>query len=349
VGRARRCVRALASREALAVAALEPVPLPPNQLVRFYRGGRAIARFRGIEPVDDRAPEDWVGSTTTVFGERELGLSRLADGRVLRDAVAGDPEGFLGPRQDEPGLLVKLLDAGERLPVHCHPDRSFSQAHLGSRYGKTEAWLILETSVEPASVWLGFRDGVDADELSGWVGEQDVDRLLGGLNELSVAPGDVVYVPAGLPHAIGEGIFMVEVQEPSDFSVLLEWRGFDIDGAAEGHLGLGWPAALAAVDRSPWAPERAAALRRGTPPGQRVSVLPPEVSSYFRAERVRPAPLVRLEPAFSLLVVVGGTGVLEWDSGSLELRHGDTVLIPHGAGTCALAGAVDAVRCLPPA
>ena len=120
-------------------------------------------------------------------------------------------------------------------------------------------------------MWLGFRDDVTGDDLAAWVANQDVAALRGAVNEVEVAPGDVLYVPAGLPHALGEGILMVELQEPTDFSVLLEWQGFAVDGAEEGHLGVGWPAALETVDRSAWPPDRLAALRRSTPDGDRVA------------------------------------------------------------------------------
>jgi mannose-6-phosphate isomerase len=121
---------------------VRPVVLPPNGVPRFYLGGPAIAELRGTEAAGERVPEDWVGSTTTVFGEDELGLSRLPDGRFLRDAVAEDPVAFFGPEHAErrgadPALLVKLLDAGERLPVHVHPDGAFAREALRSPYGKT--------------------------------------------------------------------------------------------------------------------------------------------------------------------------------------------------------------------
>ena len=54
---------------------MKPVELAPNQLHRFYRGGEAIARFRGVPSTDDHAPEDWVGSTATLFGASGAGLS----------------------------------------------------------------------------------------------------------------------------------------------------------------------------------------------------------------------------------------------------------------------------------
>ena len=76
---------------------MNPVELAPNQLHHFYRGGGAIASFRGIPSTDDHAPEDWVGSTATMFGANGAGLSVLPDGRLLRDAIAADPVAYLGP------------------------------------------------------------------------------------------------------------------------------------------------------------------------------------------------------------------------------------------------------------
>jgi mannose-6-phosphate isomerase len=327
---------------------MRPLRLPPNQLHRFYRGGEAIARFRGIRSSDDHAPEDWIGATNTVFGDRGTGLSRLEDGRTLRDAIDADPEGFLGPGRTEPGLLVKLLDAGERLPVHCHPDREFAERHLGFRHGKTEAWAIVETGGEPRPVGLGFREQVDPAVLAAWVEAQDTEALLGTLNELSVSAGDVVFVPAGVPHAIGEGILMVELQEPSDLSVLLEWEGFELDGRAEGHMGLGWETALTAVDRSAWTDGRLSSLYRSTPDGERVSLLPEDAAPFFGGERLRPSSQLGLEPSFSILVVLDGSGRIEGEDGGLDLARGDTVLVPYDAGPCTLAGDLDVIRCLPP-
>jgi mannose-6-phosphate isomerase len=322
---------------------VRPLRLPPNLLPRFYRGGEAIARFRGIPSAD--GPEDWIGSTTTVFGDGDAGLSRLEDGRTLRDAIAADPEGFLGPGRRELALLVKLLDAGERLPIHLHPDRAFAARHLGSPHGKTEAWAIVETR-GVASVWLGFRDGVDDGTLARWVERQEIDELLGSLNELPVEPGDVVFVPAGVPHALGEGILMVELQEPSDLSVLLEWKGFGFDGRVDGHLGLGFETALEAVDRSALA--RDGLVRSTAGGGERVPLLPPEAAPFFGGERLRPRSALELAPACSILVVLAGAGRIECADGGLDLAAGQTVLVPYAAGPCTLEGELDALRCLPP-
>jgi len=317
--------------------------MPPNGIPRFYRGGPAIASLRGIETADDRVPEDWLGSMTTVFGEDELGLSRLPDGRLLRDAATADPVAFFGPehaarRGADPALLVKLLDAGERLPVHAHPDDGFAREVLDLPYGKTEAWLVL--GAEPgATVHVGFRDDVPEEALARWVGEQDREAMLGALNPLEVRPGDSIFVPAGVPHAIGEGVLILELQEPSDLSVLLEWQGFLQVENGDARLGLEWELALRCVDRSHHDP----ALLRGRRTG---SLLPAEADRFFRAEGVEG----ELDRGFAVLVVTGGEGALLSEDGArLELGRGDTLLVPWAAGRCRLDGELTALACRPPA
>ncbi len=338
---------------------MKPIRLAPNQLRRLYRGGDEIARFRSTPSEDEYAPEDWVGSTTTIFGEDGMGLSSLPDGRLLRDAVADDPEGFLGAAHAtrygaDPALLVKLLDAGERLPVHFHPDRAFALERLGLSYGKTEAWLIVEVRGECPSVHVGFREDVAAETLAGWVERQERERMLKALHQLRVAPGDSVFVPAGLPHTIGEGVFLVELQEPSDLSVLLEWAGFAVDGARTGHLGLGFGVALGGVTGTAVGTAELARLHRSSTDGVELRpgarrLLPPAADPYFRAEGLQPDPAVSLDPGFSILVVLEGHGSLETEhGGTLELRRGETALVPHGAGAAALTGEIHAVRCQPP-
>lgn len=337
---------------------MNPIELAPNRLQRFYRGGEAIASFRGIAPTPDHTPEDWIGSTTTTFGT-DAGLSALPDGRLLRDAIAADPIAFLGPAHAarygaDPALLVKLLDAGERLPVHFHPDRAFARTRLGLAHGKTEAWLILEVRGERPSVLLGFREDIDLEVLASWVERQDRESLLDALNELTVAPGDCIFVPAGLPHSIGEGVFLIELQEPSDLSVLLEWTGFEVDGRDEGHLGLGFDVALESARRTALPGDELARLKRqtSTSPESRpgaLTLLPAAASSFFRAERLRPAPGVSLEPAFSILIVVDGEGRLETAGGTTKLARGSSLLVPHSAGRAELTGSVEVIRCLPPA
>ena len=329
---------------------MRPEVLDANQpLDRFYAGGRQIAAFRSSPAIDRNVPEDWVASATTLFGEAERGLSRLPDGELFVDAVRRDPTAWLGPEHvavfgADTALLVKLLDAGQRLPVHAHPDVAFAAEHLGLTHGKTEAWVFLE----PATVHLAFSREVGDDELARWVEDQDVGSMLGAMHTLPVARGDAVLVPAGMPHAIGRGAFLVELQEPTDLSILMEWAGFDIDGPNLGHLGLGFKTSLRAVDRRAWSQEQVEALR-GARAGDTGDLLP-AAAKFFRVERTRGA--TAWAPGFAVLVVVAGSGhLVSGEGAALPVRTGHTLVVPFAAGPCRLedGGALEVLRCRPPA
>jgi mannose-6-phosphate isomerase len=334
---------------------VEPVRLPPNQLHRFYKGGARIASLRSTGNSDPYAPEEWIASMASPFGEPGVGTSVLPDGTPLPDAIAAAPEDFLGTSHVEcfgpdVAVLIKLLDAGERLPVHLHPDDAFAQAHLGSPYGKTEAWIILEAA-PGAAVHVGFRESPSEDTVSDWVERQDATSMLAALHRLPVSPGATIYVPAGTPHAIGEGILMAELQQPTDFSVLLEWEGFAIDGPNAGHLGLGFDVALQALDRSAWSDDDIAHVTRQRTDGRRPGVerlFPADADRFFRAERIRPAPTA-LEAAFSILLVTDGKAGLHGEGWKMDVARGDAVLVPYAAGDCTLEGDAEILRCMPPA
>jgi mannose-6-phosphate isomerase len=299
---------------------------------RFYRGGKLLGRFRGTEEDHGDHPEDWVGSVTPASNpgrdEPEAGLSRLADGRLLRDAIAADPEGWLGPEHLErfgptPGLLVKLLDAGERLPVHFHPDRDFARRRLGSAFGKTEAWIVLATRGPEAEVAVGLREPVPRTRYLDWIARQDTGALLGSLNPVTVRAGDVVYVPAGVPHAIGSGVLIAELQEPTDLSLICEWKGFPIR-PEDSHLGLGWDTAAEALDLGAHEPSLG---------------LPDEAGAFFWADD-EPAAAGR----FAVLIVLEGEGALD----GVPVSQGDVFAVPAAAEHLDVDGNLRVLRCLGP-
>jgi mannose-6-phosphate isomerase len=333
-----------------------PIRLGLNTPHRFYRGGDRILAFRGLDApagFDGYRPEDWLASTTRLFAEGGDGVTVLADGTDLAAAIEADPAGWLGPDHvavhgTEPGILTKLLDAGERLPVHSHPDRTFAARHLDCAHGKTEAWIVLEAD-PGAKVWLGFREDLPADQLAELVDAQD-ERLLAALNPIEVSRGDAVLVPGGQPHAIGEGVFVLEIQEPTDLSVMLEHERFGLE-PAHAFLGLPRPVALDSVERQHLgAAARAALTRRWSDVVGAGSALPERASEFFRAEVVRPtSDPVTVAPGFAVIVVVAGVGTITTAADvALAVRSGDVLLVPHAAGQLRVDGDVTLIRCLPP-
>lgn len=188
--------------------------LEPNRVRRTYLGGGRINAFTGFSPADDGAlrPEDWMASTVSAFnGAEEIegeGLGRVADGRLVKDIIGSMP------------ILVKLLDSDERLVIQAHPTVSFAKARMNSAVGKTECWYFLPGTAPDACVYLGFKPGITREK---WVEAfKEQKGMLGMLHRIPVKAGDFVFVDGGMPHAIGAGCFMVELQEPSDLMVVAE-------------------------------------------------------------------------------------------------------------------------------
>ncbi len=241
--------------------------LHPNRVRRTYLGGGRINAFCGVSgraastmppyPSHDGGfvetalpemprPEDWIASTVQAFnGTAEIdgeGLGRIEDGRLVKDAVGSLP------------ILVKLLDADERLVIQAHPTVLCAKRLFNSSVGKTECWYFLPDTSPDACVYLGFKPGVTREKweqavldfsrkstrstCSTWLNNP----LLDMLHRIPVAPGDFVFVDGGVPHAIGAGCFMVELQEPSDLMVVAE--RFTPSGRripdAKMHGGVGW-------------------------------------------------------------------------------------------------------------
>ncbi len=333
-----------------------PIVLPCNQFDHFYRGGNRIGALRG-GPGGPMRPEEWLASTTTRFGQAPAGLSTLPDGRLLIDAIAADPTGWLGTAhlaRYGPGtqVLIKLLDLDQRLPVHLHPNRAFAGAHLGLVHGKTEAWYVLDAP-PGAEVGVGFRDAVSMAQLREWVDREDAQALLGSLQRAQVKPGDAMLVPAGMPHSVPAGVFVLELQEPTDLSILLEWQEFAVDGRLDGHLGLGFEVVLEAVDRTAVSSADLAGLtltREQIEAAGLRSTLPTRADPYFRIDRVQAdAGPVVVDAGFGVLLVLEGSGALHTDAGSLDLSRGMAVLMAHASGPWTIEGEVVAMACRPPA
>lgn len=186
-----------------------------NRVYRSYLGGSRIDEFiTGVPGADGSYPEDWLASTVEAFNPgHEVpgeGLGRTVDGTLIRDLI---PQGL--------PILVKLLDAAQRLVIQVHPTRAFARERMQSPVGKTESWYILKASPE-ACVYIGFRPDITRQAWEECFETQDIPRMLGYLHRFPVKEGDCIFVPGGVPHAIGGGCLMIETQEPSDLMVIPE-------------------------------------------------------------------------------------------------------------------------------
>ena len=108
-------------------------------------------------------------------------------------------------------ILVKMIDAKDRLSVQVHPDNEYALKNEGE-YGKTEMWYIVDC--EPgARLVYGFKRKISKDEFKERINENTLDSVM---NFVPVKKGDVFFIKAGTLHAIGEGILIAEIQQNSN-------------------------------------------------------------------------------------------------------------------------------------
>ncbi len=121
-------------------------------------------------------------------------------------------------------------------------------------------------------------------------------------------------------------MFVLELQEPTDLSILLEWQGFAVDGFRDGHLDLGFDTALQAVDLAAVSDsdlDRLVLPRESIERAGLVSTMPVAADAYFRAHRFDSSDgPVSVEAGFAIVLVLSGTGILSSPGGSLEVTQG---------------------------
>ncbi|MEA4998191.1 MAG: class I mannose-6-phosphate isomerase [Candidatus Limiplasma sp.] len=214
----------------------KPVKLDNPRAWRTYLGGSLLSALHDETGEDGHFPEEWIMSVVAArnAGREDIvgeGLSHLAGtGESLKEWILADAQAILGGEHvkqhgSQPGVLVKLIDSAERLTVQVHPDRPTAQALFDSPYGKTECWHILggrTVNGEAPSIYLGFVPGITREKWRMLFEAQDIPRMLACLHRFEVKPGDTVLIEGGVPHAIGAGCFLAEIQEPTDYTIRVE-------------------------------------------------------------------------------------------------------------------------------
>jgi len=194
-----------------------------------------ISRLHGEEGEDGHFPEEWLMSLVAArnTGREHIveGLSKIHGSELsLKELVEQYPTEMLGEAHlachgKSLGVLVKLLDAAERLTLQVHPTRDRAKELFSSPFGKTECWHILDTREidgEPPCIYLGFREGISRAYWKECFDKQDIPAMLACLHRIEVKRGDTFIVRGGVPHGIGAGCFLVEIQEPTDYTVRTE-------------------------------------------------------------------------------------------------------------------------------
>lgn len=296
----------------------------------------------GISKVAGTSVSD---ATGCLIGENEQPFDKPL---FLTDLIRRHPE-LLGthPQVTEDGglpILVKFIDAADRLSVQVHPSDEYAKAHENGSLGKIEMWYVIDADPGVQLVY-GFSEDMGDGKLEKALAAGTIEKYL---QYVPVQPGDVFFIEPGTVHAIGAGILLAEIQESSN----LTYRLYDYgrpgkDGKPrELHV----EKALQVVNR-----------KASTEPRQPLRVLryQPGYASeflcrcrYFQVERVllnteriRPmAPYRTGSTSFEVLLCIDGCGTFFWEDEHLPFFKGDCIFVPADSVNMHIHGQAELLR-----
>src|SRR5215211_4348250 len=321
--------------EGASMAALGPLLITPFLDEKPW-GGRRLARFGFVLPADRPIGEALItGADARVSGGP-------LDGRTLGEIVAADPLVAIGERglrltRGLPlfPLLIKLIDARDDLSIQVHPGNE--NAPPGS-LGKTESWHVLDA--EPgALLYLGLQEGVAAAELEALARAGRSTAHL--MRRVPAVPGTTVLLPHGTAHALGAGVLIYEIQQPSAITYRFDdWGRVDAAGRPrELHLDEGF-AVLDPTSR----PEPIAPVLLPSSASSRTRLVQ---CPYFTAERIELAPGDAIElngaGAPQALTCLTGAVQLTADGRTVALETGDSAATLASSGPALLAATAPAI------
>ena len=145
--------------------------------------------------------------------------SGIFAGKTLKDVLMEHPE-FLGTHPKTKGelpILIKFIDAKEKLSVQVHPDDEYAKMNENGSLGKTELWYVVEAEPDAELIYGFYRD------INKQIVEENLEKgtIEKYLQKVKVKKDDIFYIEAGTVHAIGAGILIAEIQENSNLTYRL--------------------------------------------------------------------------------------------------------------------------------
>ena len=293
-----------------------------------------------------RLPREWnkCAPDGSIVGEsweltvREQEMSTVQNGTLsgmtIGELLQSNAETLMGKSTRACGefpLLVKFIDAADRLSVQVHPDDSYA-ARVENDRGKTEMWYIVDAD-ENAEIICGLADGIDN---VAFCEALQKGELMSALKVQKVHTGETYFIPAGLPHAIGKGILIAEIQQNCD----LTYRVYDYDRrGADGTL------RQLHIDKAcdvirPFSDNEIDTIRysRGLPTSRDAVLADCE---YFRVEKLdlhENTHTLHQTGYLRHLLITRGDGIIECDGLVYPFQHGDSILLPASLEDVTLQG-----------
>ena len=300
------------------------ISFKPIYMERVW-GGRELENVFGRELPSTDTPYGEAWEMTDRPGEQSTVSSGPLNGTSLHELWQNHRDEIFGEGlEDSPRfpLLLKILDAREKLSIQVHPPAEIA-GDLGGE-PKTEMWYIADT-IPGAKLYVGLKAGITKADFEDAIKTGTVDQVV---HSITPKAGDSIFIPSGRLHAIGAGLLIYEIQQNSDTTYrVFDWNRMGLDGQPrELHI----DQSLSCIDFSDIEPEMDKAQ------GNTLASCP-----YFQVDRLQiseNAILKNPDPdRFSIITVISGE--LCCDDGTIY-RAGDFLLLPRNASP--LKASVDA-------
>lgn len=301
-------------------------------------GGNRLRNDFKMETDLKNIAEAWVlschedGESTVIGGEFDgKTLSHVLEKEIGMKALGTNCEGY-DKIEDFP-ILIKLIDADDKLSVQVHPDDEYASANEKDVRGKTEAWYIIDCD-DDAELIYGFNDDITKDEFRNAI---ENGTLLEKVNRAKVHPGDVAFISAGTLHAIGKGILLAEVQQSCNTTYrVFDYNRTGLDGKPrELHIDKAVDVTECTIPRGTLTPEGMPVKHDGY-----TSILLSECP-YFTMTTIDVETLysdTADEASFVSLVVLDGEGTVRCGDDERAFKKGDSIFIPAASGSYYVSG-----------
>lgn len=307
---------------------MKPIKMKPC-FKQYIWGGDKLRTVYGKDTPESPVAESWEisahpdGLSMADGGEYDkMTIPELCEkyGKEFYGASMADGEPF--------PLLLKILDADDRLSVQVHPNDEYASKHENGGKGKTEAWYILHAE-EGASLIYGFADSITPEEFRAAIEEGRCEEVL---NHVPCNAGDVFYIPSGTVHAVGKGLMIAEIQQSSNTT----YRVYDYDRRdAAGNLReLHIEKALAVSNTASSRGSEKCVAKAEKIEGGTIKHIINNEFFCFDELNISGKSVLDTSGLLHLLLVADG----EMSVGGLKLKKGDSALVPACVGEYAVEG-----------
>lgn len=297
-----------------------PIKTRPVFKQYLWGGDTLKSKFNKNIP-DNFAAESWEVSC------HDDGLCIVSNGcykgKTLKETVFSSPKKFLG-REDISvfPLLVKFLDAKQRLSVQVHPDNDFAFEHENGELGKTEMWYVID-AMPGAKLVYGLKEGTTKEILQ----KSAIDGTLEDyLNYVPVKKGDAFFIPSGTIHAICEGLLIAEIQQSSNTT----YRVYDYNrtDSSGNKRPLHIEKAVMATDYSVSYDDMKLHDSKEIDGGVSRVLASCEYFTVIKYDVESEILLQKPDTRFEMIIFTEGEGEIEYDGIKEQFRSGDSFFIP---------------------